>query len=564
MGGLHRRSCSRNRTAQTPRLALRVGLLTLIATAMLGLVSGCGKEESDNGTSAATTPVRGGTLTVAYQGEPATLDPALDWDDGWNILYSVASGLLKYSSGSGEAGTKLEGDLAVEVPEPTDGGTVYTFRLRDGLRFSPPNGRQITAADLKWSFERMMSLPTAPGTYLYSSIKGADEFVNGTARHVSGYQVVDNQTVRIVLRSPDPTILYTLAMPFACVVPKEAVESAGKQFGQRPVSAGPFLVKSWVRGQRITLERNPNYWDADNVYLDGVVVELGVSPSTAVLRVQRGDLDITGDTLPSADLARLQSDPEWQRYVGAESFLNITYLYMNVHMEPFDDVRVRRAVASAIDREKLAKLFMGGATTLDNIYPEGLSAAGLSPAFPANDPEAARRLLSESGDDAPRITIHARNTEPFPRLLQSIQYDLKQVGIDARVQLHPESTYWTLMGKPHEMEIGLCDWYMDFPDPSNIIKPLLSKASAKGGGFNASFWWNPKVERLVQEADTMSDDAARDRIYGKIAAIVHDEVPIVPLVQVLRTSLHDKDVGGFYVTPRGTLYLADYWKTNGK
>ena len=221
----------------------------------------------------------------------------------WQIEHDIYQGFLQYAHEPGEAGTELIPCLATEVPSTENGGIsadgiVYTFKLREGVKFQPPVSREVTAADFKYSFERMMSEPRAPATSFYMGVVGADAFMKGKADEITGFKVVDDYTVEITLESPDLSFLNAVTMDFCDVVPKEWVEKWGKQFNRHPLGTGPFVFQKWTPGREIVLTRNPDYWEEGKPYLDGVDYQLSFNPPTALLKLERGEVDVLGDGIP--------------------------------------------------------------------------------------------------------------------------------------------------------------------------------------------------------------------------------------------------------------------------
>lgn len=191
------------------RGALTAAIALVVLTTLL-LAARCGGTDEGAGGGVANpsptgTPEYGGSLTVVFQSEAETLDPAIAWDlTGTTIEQSVHQSLLRYKSLPGMAGTELEPCVATEVPEAPNDGMTYTFTIRQGVDFHPPVARQVTAADVKYSFERMMNLPLAPATYFYVGVVGAEEFQAGKADEITGVKVIDDQTLQIDLVEPDP------------------------------------------------------------------------------------------------------------------------------------------------------------------------------------------------------------------------------------------------------------------------------------------------------------------------------------------------------------------------
>ena len=182
------------------RGAAAAAVLALALVLAVGL-AGCGSSEDGGSSPAAASddqPKQGGTLTLAYLTEPSSLDPAVAWNViDWQIEHDIYQGLLQYAHAAGAAGAKLVPCLATEVPSIENGGIspdgkVYTFHLREGVKFQPPVNREVTAQDFKYSFERMLSEPRCPATYFYEGIVGASKFIKGKSDEVEGYKVVDD------------------------------------------------------------------------------------------------------------------------------------------------------------------------------------------------------------------------------------------------------------------------------------------------------------------------------------------------------------------------------------
>ncbi|RVC62996.1 ABC transporter substrate-binding protein, partial [Mesorhizobium sp. M2A.F.Ca.ET.046.02.1.1] len=204
----------------------KMGLAALLATSALVPVA------------FADTPTNGGDIIVTYKDDIATLDPAIGYDwQNWSMINALFSRLVDYKPGTTELGPSLADSYDV-----SDDGKVYTFKLHPGVKFT--NGRAVTAADVKWSIERAVNPKTqGPGAGFFHSIVGADKMTAGTAETMEGITAIDDHTVKFTLSQPDATFLNVLALNFASVVPKEAVEAAGGDFGKHPVGSGAFTLK---------------------------------------------------------------------------------------------------------------------------------------------------------------------------------------------------------------------------------------------------------------------------------------------------------------------------------
>ena len=495
------------------RWATAAVLLVLALAAGLAACGGSGGGDSGGGGSspASTTPVKGGTLTVTFQGEPTGLDPAIAWEnESMSIERLTYQTFLTYASEPGEAGTELVPDLATEVPSGDNGGIsadglVYTFHLRKGVKFAPPVTRDVTAQDFKYSFERMLKEPLAPATYFYTGIVGAQDFIDGKAKDVTGYKVVDDYTVQITLSAPDGAFLMAYSMAFTSVLPKEWVDKVGKQINRKPLGTGPYVITSWVPGQSITAERNTNWSSDTNQWVDTMEFVFSANPGTALLKLERGEVDVLGDSIPAAASLRTKQDPTWGKYVVDMPNIAWYYVFMNVLEKPFDNVQVRQAINYAIDTAKIQKLLAGQGKALNQVYPDGMPGFQADATFYTYDPAKAKQLLAEAGfSNGFKVTFVCHNVDPFPKLAQAIQADLKDVGIEAEIKQMDRATYWNYIAlKKSHAAIGLSDWYMDFPDPSDWIGPLFTNPS--DGGANSSFWENPQVNELYAQSASELD-----------------------------------------------------------
>jgi len=545
--------------------------LLLLAALVLGIAACGGSGASGGGSTPSSGPVKGGTLTVTFQGEPTELDPAIAWEvESWSIERLTYQTFLTYASDPGEAGTQLVPDLATEVPTAANGGIsadgkVYTFKLRQGIKFAPPVDRECVASDFRYSFERMMKEPLAPATFFYTGIVGAQDFIVGKAKEITGFKVVDDYTVQITLEKPDGAFLMEMSMPFTSVLPKEWVDKVGKQIKRKPLGTGPYVIDSWTPGQSIVASKNTNWTGSETQqYVDGMKFIFSVNTGTALLKLERGEADVLGDTIPAADYMRTKQDPKWGKYVVDAPQIAWDYVFMNVLEKPFDNMQVRQAINYAINSEKIQKVLAGQGSALNQIYPDGMPGYQADKQYYSYDPAKAKQLLAEAGfPNGFKTTFYGHNVEPFPKLAQAIQADLKDVGIQADIKLMDRATYWdfTSLKKSHA-GIGLSDWYQDFPDPSDWIGPLFSNPI--DGGANASFYDNPEVNKLYAASASELDPAKRIAMFVQMQDIIMNDAPTASLFQPLWNGMYGPTTGGYYVHPVWIFNFQEYWKTDGK
>jgi oligopeptide transport system substrate-binding protein len=492
----------------------------------------------------AAAPKQGGAATITFNNDLTTLDPQVGYDwQNWSVIKSIFDGLMDYKPGT----TELEPDLA-ESYTVSDDGLMYTFKLRDGVKFH--NGRPMTSADVKYSFERAVSPATqSPGGGYFGMIVGYDELTGGKATTLSGIETPDDKTVVFKLSRPDATFLHLMAINFGFVVPKEEVEKAGADWGKKPVGTGAFKFVEWVPGQNIKLERNKDYFRAGVPYLDNITFEFGQDPTVAVLRLKKGEVDIVGDGIPPAQFVEAQADPANKDLIVEGDQLQTGYVTMNVTQAPFDNVKVRQAVNMAINKDRIVRLINNRAVPANQPLPPAMPGYNGENKGYAYDPEAAKKLLAEAGVGEISTELYAMNVDPNPRIAQSIQQDLAAVGIKAEIRSLAQAEVISAggSGKAPMIWSGGMAWIADFPDPANFYYGILGCAGAVEGGWNWARYCNKELDARATNADAMVKD---DQMSARIAewkAVFDDVVkdaPWAPVFNEKRFTYHSARLGG--------------------
>jgi ABC-type transport system substrate-binding protein len=545
----------------------RTAVAMLLAFLLTGGLAACGGPSAAGNDASSGTPKPGGTLTLSYLAEPSSLDPAVAYNAlDWQVEHAVFGGFFRYAAKAGTAGTVLEPDLATEVPTVANGGIsadgkTITIHLRRGVKFQWPLRREVTANDFKYSFERMLRSPLSPGTSFYMGVVGARDYGDKKAGTVSGFKVLDPYTIEIDLNSPDLSFLNALTMQFCDVIPKEWVARWGKAVNRHPLGTGPFRFDHWTPGQEIVLKRNADYWQKGKPYLDEIDYELSFNPSTAFLKLEAGQVDALGDGIPTADLAHVETDPRWKGRVYSQPLIAISYVLFDVKVKPFDNLKVRQALSWAIDRDRIVKLLGGQGTALWQLFPDGMPGHQPGKVYYGYDPAKAKSLLAEAGyPNGFKTTYYTDNVDPNPRLAQSIQADLAAVGVQAVIKTVSNDTYYALQSEPGKVPMGSFAWWMDFPDPVDWIIPLFSKSNAVDGGMNSSFWWDPKVEEMLAEAQAMTKPQARIQEFVEMQDYIMSKAPYATVYSPSLTTMCARSVGGFYLHPVYEMDPASYWK----
>ena len=465
----------------------------------------------------ADTPHQGGVATVTYKDDIATLDPAIGYDwQNWSMINSLFSRLLDYKPGTAE----LVPTLADSYDVSPDGMT-YTFKIHPGVKFT--NGRDLVAGDLKYSIERAVNPKTqGPGGGFFHSIVGADKVTDGSSQTMSGIEIVDDHTITFHLSQPDATFLNVLALDFASVVPKEAVEASNGDFGKHPVGSGAFKLKEWTIGQRLVFERNPDYFRTRPLKMKN-------DPAMAGTIVDRGQLETS-------------------------------YITINTTMKPFDDLRVRQALNMAVNKERIIRIINGRATPASQVLPPGMPGYDEGYKGYPYDVAKAKALLKEAGvPDGFATELYTMNADPNPRIAQAIQQDLAGVGIKAEIKSLAQAQVISAGGTKGTAPLiwsGGMGWIADFPDPSDFYGPILGCGGATQGGWNWSWLCDKTYEERGTKADAMSAATQKDARYTTWKQIFTDiqvnSAPWVPVFNERRVVAKSKRMGGvdeIYIDP---------------
>ncbi|MBO28269.1 MAG: ABC transporter substrate-binding protein [Rhodobacteraceae bacterium] len=438
-------------------------------------------------------------ITVALQLEPPHLDPtsaaagAID-----SVLYSnVFEGLTRFSSD----GSIVPG--LAESWEISDDGLTYTFKLREGVKFH--DGTTMDAEDVKFSLDRINAEDSANAQKaLYSAI--------------SEVNVIDPTTVEIKLSEPNGNMLFNLAWGDAVIVAPESIEG----IKQTPVGTGAFKFDSWTQGDRIELSRNPDYW-GEPAKLDNVTFKFISDPTAAFAAVMAEDVDVFSGFPAPENLPQFEADARFQVLVGSTE--GETILAMNNKVAPFDDPKVRQAVAHAIDRQAIIDGAMFGYGT-----PIGTHFAPHNPAYvdltgqSAHDPEKARALLAEAGyPDGFETTLHLPPPSYARRGGEIIAAQLAEVGIDAKIT-NVEWAQWlesvfkgkdfglTIVSHTEPMDIGIYanpDYYFQYDNAD--LQDLMTR-------LNSTTDPDQRTEMLKQAQQIIADDYVNGYLF-QLAAL---------------------------------------------
>jgi oligopeptide transport system substrate-binding protein len=467
----------------------------------------------------ASSAPSGGTLFLAENSDIRSLDPSQAGDGvTMRAAQFLFSRLLRYT---GKLNNELTASLAESWKWSPDGKSV-TFKLRKGLVFN--DGSPLTAEDIAFTFTRLLDPKTkSPYQGTYIMIKGAKDFVDGKASHVSGIVMVDPENIRFDLEKPAPYFLNLTVLPTAGIVSRKAVEKYGNTFGEHPVGAGPFMLEKWTKGQEMVFVRNKNYYLRGLPKVDAVNVKLGVADNLQVMMFQRGELDMIGP-ISSADYLKVENDPKLKSGYYSHVGPKLYYIGMNVEMPPFDKKLVRQALNYGVDKQKLLKLENGRAEVMKGVTPPWVPGFDASIQSYPYDMEKAKQLLAQAGfANGFEIDMLVPDYRDIPQIAASVQADLSKIGVKLNLRQQSYPVFRQTVKERGKAAIFALQWSTDFPDPQNVLSTVLKGSMA--GQQNFTWYNNPTVNSLLDQADGMMDPKKRIDLYQQADRIVHDDAP---------------------------------------
>ncbi len=457
--------------------------------------------------------------------------------DNYAVPLNIFDRLLEVQLND-DGSTELVPSIAKEY-SVSDDGLTYSFELRDDVKFC--DGTPLTSADVEATFTRMFALPESVQTDFTTCIKGSQAILDGEADTLEGFKVIDDTHFTIELEEPFAGFLAVLATPTCCIMSKANLEEAGEDFGMIPektIGSGPYMVTEWKTNDSLTLVRNPYYWGEP---ASASEVHYKVYPEAASLNMafQNGDIDILDcDFLDSMIVQSTYETPAYEDSLIRVNRLGTYMISINAGIEPANDVRVRKAIQMAINRQGILDAIWGGHGVLvDGIYPAGsIGYTEDNQGWLQYDPEGAKELLKEAGYENGfdlEISQNSAASANMASLLQIVQQNLADIGINAHIENYDESS-WLSKRKSGEMPLFAGNWTLDYNDPSNIIDTFFSSPEGtKGRSLNYA---DTDIMARVAAAKTITDETERLQEYADLEKkIVEEDASWVPLFSVQHT-----------------------------
>ena len=482
-------------------------------------------------------PVSGGVLRVAFSADPAGFDPAVG-PSGMShvVIEQVYSTLMSL-----DPDAVPYPDLA-ESYEMSEEGLSYTFKLRQGVKFH--DGSDLTAEDVKFTFDRLRAPDSG---YSYAS----------QVETIADVTVVDPYNVTFTLSEPTGPFLTYMAFPGSSIVPRALVE-AGHDLNAQPVGSGPFKFVSYQPRSMVTFEKNSDYYEVGKPYVDGLEFHLIPDVTALTNAVLSGTVDFSNE-IPPKDWATVSATPGivGQTLEGSRYY----WLLMNNTVAPFDNAKVRQAVAHAINRQAIvAGTFFGQATPLlGGVIPEwNWAYAGLEVFKPEGDPEMAKALLSEAGvPDGFQTSITMASSFPaMVAMAPIIQANLAAIGINAEIKTMEIPRYWDEVWGPSAFDMTTMYWVSPLADPDDFVFNNYACET----GINVQKSCSEAMEAVLREAKSGQTEEARKEAYRRQQELSLEEMPIVPLVNAWLLIAHTDRLQNYVPMRTGFLKtLKDAW-----
>lgn len=475
--------------------------------------------------------------------EPKTLDLTIDAYSAGDVIHLFEPLAIV------TAGMVLTPGAA-ERWESNPDGTRWTFHMRKGNRWS--DGHPVTAHDFEYGLKRLLDPKEASNyAFVYYDITGARDFNVGENpdRDAVGIRAEDDYTLVIETDHPTPYLPKLMAFVTSNPVPKWQVEKFGQKWtqGNNCIASGPYMIDEWIQGRDLTFVLNPQYSGPNTGYLERIRWIFSNDPSAHLTAYENNEIDT--HALSPVELTQVERDPKLRQQLIRSHGMTSWYLFFKTQTPPFNDMRVRQAIAHAFDREALCSTVLKGVaipayTMLPPGMPDHLGTQ--FKAYQQYDPALARRLMAEAGypdgRGFPKIDLWLRQANPMQQqVAQGIQSMLKEtLGITVTLKNEEQQMYFDNMYR-YDIPFSLVPFTQDFADPVNMIT-MVWRSHEVGAGRHD--WKNPAFDRLVDLAGTEMDAGKRSALYREAQGIL------------------SKDAGGVFVYYQVNLGLAKPWVKN--
>jgi oligopeptide transport system substrate-binding protein len=479
-------------------------------------------------------------------GEPQSLDQSqISIDVEGFIVRDLSEGLTVYDA----KGQVIPG--AAESWTVSDDGAVYTFKIRDNAKWS--DGSPVVAADFVYSMTRVLDPVTAAGyANILFPIKNAEAFNQKKAKAEDiGLKAVNDKTLEITLERPTPYFLQLMTHYTAIPVNKASIEKNGKDFTKpgKMVTNGAYMLTEYIANDHVTAVKNPNYWDAANVKIDKVIYNPSEDQAATERMFETGELDIVYNY--QADQRDFLKKKLGEDQVFASPALSTYYYVFDGRHEPFSDVRVRKALSMAIDRDFLAEKIFGGAQLpAYDLVPPGIQGytppkVDIADLDQLDREDAAKALLKEAGygegGKPLNVDIRYNTNENHKKVAIAVADMWKALGANVTTQNLDVKAHYAYLQEGGKFDVARAAWAADYSDPENFLNLLVSSNKA----FNYGHWSNAKYDALMKASYEERDPAKRMTILAEAETLMLSEYSITPMMNYASLWLVNRKVKGF-------------------
>lgn len=535
-------------------------LVLALTLAMVFSFAACGGGSSSEGESADGTTVAyedgfgENVMRIVYDHEVESADPACTTND--YILMQNCMDTLVITE-TNEAGENVTVPGLATDWEVSDDGLTYSLTLREGVKFH--NGEEFTADDVLYTVDRMLD-PDRNGmnSYWMDMLKGAQDVLDGKLDTIEGTGIIikDDYHVDLILeKAYSPFLANLSAVPWS-ICNREAGDAADEAgggvatslYGSDPeyfCGTGPFILKEWVLNDHLYMESNPDYWQGPSE-LDGLLIRIVPDAQTVKMLFDAGQIDLFDLDMDKSQIPVYEADEHYSKNMVYKTVLGTGYLSINENIKPFDDVRVRKALSMAIDRQAIIdSLYYGAATPAKSFLCPGIP--GYSDDFEEIEynPEKAKELLKEAGYEngfEMEIVQTSDATKSDIEVNEAIQAYFEAIGVTVTINQVDVAAFYD-MRATGELGMYRTMWIGDFNDPDNFLYSMFGGDSNKSRSWN---YYDKETIQKVEDARYLPIGEERDAVYTELEKkIIGEDAAMIPLWhnQVVRV-LQDR-VKGF-------------------
>lgn len=523
----------------------------LAACAGGGNKAGEGDNDKADGDKPADVPQE---IAININTEPPSLNPGLAKDStSGTVLRQTFEGLTRI----GKDG-KPENAIAEDV-KVSDDQKVYTFTLRDA-KWS--NGDPVTAKDFEYAWKWVLD-PNNQAEYayqLYYLKGGEDANLNGGSLDNVGVKAIDDKTLEVTLANPTPFFLELTAF-YTYLPVNSKIAEANKDWandaGDQYTSNGPFVMSEWSHNDKIVLEKNENYWDADNIKLTKIEMIMVNDPNTELSMFDNGELDWAGSPTGELPTDAMQALKDEGRLI-TQPIAGIYNYKFNTRVKPFDNVNIRKAFTLAINRQEIIdNIAQGEQLPAMAIVPPSMFPENETGYFKDNDVEKAKEYLQKGLEEMglkdvselPAITLSYNTAEAHQKIAQAVQDMWKQnLGVEVTLDNQEWAVYLDKV-KAGDYQVGRMGWLGDFNDAINFLE-LYRDAE---GGNNDTGWENPQFQEKLAQSATEADPEKRQQLLKDAEAIFMEEMPVAPIYFYTNNWVQNEKLKDVVVTGLGEI-----------